>query len=393
MSILPPLRLTGAQILRDGALRQGAISVDAGAFCEGPLPQADLTGYLLLPGIVDLHGDAFERHIAPRPTAPFPIASGLATTEREAASHGVTTAWLAQSWSWEGGMRSPEFAEALMVELAAWQPRALIDMRLQIRLETHMADSRDRLLAAVEAHGVDYVVFNNHLPEALRAAATGSPRFAGWADRAGKTPLEFHRQLKAAKAQEGNIPRHLLELAKRFDDLGVTYGSHDDPDGDTRERFRILGAHICEFPTSRSAASAAKAMEDVVLMGAPNLVRGGSQSGGVSAMSLITQGLCDALVSDYHYPSLAEAAWVLADLGVRSLAEAWEMISTVPARIIGLEDRGRIAPGQRADFVAVNAETRCIEGTFSQGRIAYLSGGLARRLFTAQGSARQLAAE
>lgn len=392
MAKLPPLRLTGAEVLCDGTLHRTSVSVENGVFSDAPLPAADLSGYLILPGIIDLHGDAFERHISPRPTAPFPIATGLAATERDAAAHGVTTAWLAQCWSWEGGMRGPEFAETLMIELDAFRARALIDLRVQLRLETHMVEGRERLLHAVKSHGIDYVVFNNHLPEALAAAACRPHVFAAWAERAGRSAQAFQRELEAARAQAPALPRHLLELAKGFDRLGVRYGSHDDPDADTRERFRILGAHISEFPTSHGAAFAAKAMEDTVLMGAPNLVRGGSQAGGVSAMSLITRGLCDALVSDYHYPSLFEAAWVLTDLGVRSFSEAWAMISTAPARIMRLTDRGRIERGLRADFVVVDAETRRIEATISAGRIAHLSGGLAGRLL-GQVAGTRLAAE
>lgn len=392
MATLPPLRLTGAQVLRDGALERASISVEKGVFANTPLPEADLSGYLILPGIVDLHGDAFERHIAPRPTAPFPIASGLAATERDAAVHGVTTAWLAQCWSWEGGMRGPDFAEALMVELDAYKLKALIDMRLQIRLETHMVGSRERLLLAVERHGIDYIVFNNHLTEAFEVMVREPHVFAAWATRAGRSVGELTREIETAKAQAHALPRHLLDLAKGFDRLGVRYGSHDDPDANTREHFRVLGAHICEFPTGHGPAVAAKAMDDAVLMGAPNVVRGGSQSGGVAAMNLIKKDLCDALVSDYHYPSLAEAAWVLADLGVRTLAEAWEMISTTPARIIGLNDRGRIAPGLRADFVVIQEGTRRIEATISGGRVAHLSGALAQRLLGGRQPA-QLAAE
>ena len=392
MTALPPLRLTGASILRDGALRQAPISVEAGRFSEADLPEADLTGYLVLPGIVDLHGDAFERHIAPRPSAPFPIALGLRTTEHDAAAHGVTTAWLAQSWSWEGGLRGPDFAEALMVELDAFRPQALIDMRLQIRLETHMVDSRDRLLAAVARHGVDYVVFNNHLPEALQMASRAPHKLAAWAEREGRSVEDFAQKLEAARARAGEVPRHLLQLAQAFDRLGVTYGSHDDPDADSRERFRMLGARIAEFPTSFNAAAAARATGDPVIMGAPNVVRGGSQSGAVSAMTLIAKNHCDVLVSDYHYPSLAEAAWLLADTGVRPLARAWAMISEVPARLVGLTDRGRIEPGLRADFVIVDAATRRIEATVSRGRFAHLSGAVAARLF-APGRGLALAAE
>lgn len=392
MAYLPPIRLTGANILRDGAMHNAALSVESGVLSDSPLPEVDLGGYMVLPGIVDLHGDAFERHIAPRPTAPFPIETGLRATERDAAAHGVTTAYLAQGWSWEGGSRGPYFAEAVMDEIDAYRPKALIDMRLQVRLETHMTESRDRLISAVTRYGIGYVVFNNHLPETVHLAASSPHRLAAWAERDGRSIEEFTRRLHAAREQESAVPRHLLKLAEAFDDLGICYGSHDDPDGDTRERFRVLGARICEFPTSFSAAAAAKATGDPVIMGAPNVVRGGSQSGGVAAMSLITSAHCDVLVSDYHYPSLAEAAWVLVDAGVCSLPEAWAMISSTPARLLSLSDRGTLAPGARADFIIVHEATRRIEATISGGRIAFLSGTLAGRLLSHR-SALTVAAE
>lgn len=380
MATLPPLRFTGANILRDGALRRGALSIENGRIVDAALPDVDLSGYLILPGIVDLHGDAFERHIAPRPSAPFPIESGLRTTERDAAAHGVTTAWLAQSWSWEGGLRGPDFAEALMDELDSFKPKALIDMRLQVRLETHLTDTRERLISAVTRHGIDYVVFNNHLPEALHLAARAPHKLAAWAEREGRSIAEFSQKLERAQASSAEVPRHLLKLAEAFDRLGIAYGSHDDPDGDTRERFRMLGAHIAEFPTTFNAAAAAKAMDDPVIMGAPNVVRGGSQTGSVAAMSLIARDQCDVLVSDYHYPSLAEAAWVLVDAGVRTLPAAWAMISATPAHLLNLGDRGRLDTGLRADFLVVNEESRRIEATVSEGRIAHLAGSLAARL-------------
>ncbi|AJE45521.1 alpha-D-ribose 1-methylphosphonate 5-triphosphate diphosphatase [Celeribacter indicus] len=380
MSVLPPLRFTGATILCDGVLQRRSLSVENGRIARGPFPAVDLTGYLLLPGIVDLHGDAFERHIAPRPRAPFPIRAGLSSAARDAAAHGVTTAWFAQCWSWEGGLRGPDYAETLLAEAADYAPRAPIDIRIQIRCEIHMIDSRDRLLSAIRRHGVDYVVFNNHLPEAIEIARREPGEFAGWAKRGGRTSEEFIRVLRAAKDRQGEVPRHLCTLAEAFDTLGVTYGSHDDPDAETREEFRLLGAHVAEFPLSERAAAAAKAMNDPVLLGAPNVVRDGSQAGNVSARRLVERGLCDALVSDYHYPALPAAAWALVDQGLKTLPEAWAMISTRPARIMGLSDRGTLGTGKRADLVIVNAESREIEATLSHGRFAYLAGGVAQRL-------------
>jgi hypothetical protein len=146
------------------------------------------------------------------------------------------------------------------------------------------------------------------------------------------------------------VPRSLCAMAEAFDRLGVSYGSHDDPDGETREFYTMIGARIAEFPLSKRAASAAHAMMCPVIMGAPNVVRGGSQAGNVAAEELIVAGQCDALVSDYHIPALALAAWTLVERGLLDLPRAWALISEKPAEILRLPDRGRLTPGLRASI-------------------------------------------
>ena len=388
----PALRFTGAEILRDGEMQSRSIAIADGRITRGPLTEVNLAGYMILPGIVDLHGDAFERHIAPRPTAPFPSSTGLRSTDRDAAANGVTTAYLAQSWSWEGGKRGPDYAMAMMQALDSYRPHALTDLRLQIRCETHTVDTADRLLAAIQKFGIDYVVFNNHLDEADHLASFNRDELYAWAKNAGRTVDEHLEVIKQAHRQKTQVPRYLCRLADRFDELGVIYGSHDDPDGETRETFSMIGAKICEFPTARSAAALARAVGDPVLMGAPNIVRGGSQSGNIAAEDLVRMGLCDALVSDYYYPALHLAAFHLADMGALTFPQAWAMISEAPARILRLPDRGRLDPGRRADLTIINSETRAIEATISGGRITHLAGEAAHRFaFASMGA--QMAAE
>jgi alpha-D-ribose 1-methylphosphonate 5-triphosphate diphosphatase len=116
-------------------------------------------------------------------------------------------------------------------------------------------------------------------------------------------------------------------------------------------------------------------------MGAPNVVRGGSQTGNIAAEALIAEGLVDALMSDYYYPALAQSAFALSERGSLSLPQAWEMISATPARIMGLSDRGHLGAGARADIAVVNATTHRVEMTLCQGRIAHLAGELARRVW------------
>ena len=393
ISNLLPLRLVGATVLRDGEMQKRSVAIADGRISKGPFPEVDLSGYLVLPGIIDLHGDAFERHMAPRPSAPFPMEIGLCATDRDAAANGVTTAWMAQSWSWEGGHRSSDFAEAFMSAVQAYRPRMLTDLRVQIRCETHTVETRARLLEAIERFGIDYVIFNNHLDEALELEKSKPEEIAHWAKKSGRTAKEHMDLVWAARDQESDVPQHLCKLAEAFDRLGVTYGSHDDPDGNTRETYSLIGAKVCEFPTAREPAALANAVNDPVLMGAPNVVRGGSQSGNIAAADLVKAGLCDVLVSDYYYPALAQSAFKLVDDGIMPLEQAWTLISTNAAEVLGLVDRGVIDHGKRADLTIVNAETRAIEATICEGRITHLMGEAACRFTHVFRSEAPMAAE
>ena len=380
MPQIAPLRLTRAQTLLDGAMQDHPVTIAEGQIADTPARELDLSGYLVLPGIIDLHGDGFERHLAPRPSAPFDRTKALASVAAELAVNGITTAWLAQSWSWEGAHRSGAAATALMAAIAKARPRLWPDIRMQLRLETHVIEDHPQVLQAVRDHGIDFVVFNNHLPEAQEMANNRPDRLAHWAAQTKRTGDEMMAIVRAAEAQSEQVPAALTALAARFRQMGVTMGSHDDDSAATRAFFRGIGAPIAEFPPTVEAARAAHAAGEPVLMGAPNVVRGGSQTGNIAAEALIADGLVDALMSDYYYPALAQSAFALAERGLCSLPQAWDMISANPARIMGLKDRGHLGAGARADVVAVNAATHQVEMTLCHGRIAHLSGELARRL-------------
>ncbi|WP_397543679.1 alpha-D-ribose 1-methylphosphonate 5-triphosphate diphosphatase [Roseovarius salis] len=379
----PAMRLTGATVLRGGEMQARSVVIEGGRISKGPLPEVDLTGYLVLPGIIDLHGDAFERHIRPRPGAVFSLEQGLIATDREAAAHGVTTAWLSQGWSWEGGHRDPGVAEQVLAVLDEYRPRVQTDLRVQLRCETHTVDTQDRLLEAIARHKVRYVIFGNRLDDTPSPSLWPDHELAACARSAGRTPDQHITAIREARKQAAAVPRHLCTLAAAFDEMGVLYGSHDDRDAETRETYSMIGARICEFPQTRAAAKLALAVGDPVVMGAPNVLRGGSCSGHVSAQRLIEAGECDVLVSDYCYPALAKAAFSLVDRGLLGLPRAWNMISQRPAEIMRMTDRGVIAEGKRADLVIVNESTRDIEATLVAGRISHLTGEAARRFLGA----------
>lgn len=390
MSAPVSLRLTGAHVLRDGALWQRSVALEQGRISKGPLPEVDLTGYYILPGIIDLHGSAFERHRAPHPTAAFPLHSALAATDREAAANGVTTAWITQGWSWEGGPHGPDAAEALLAALDRYRPEARTNLRVQIRCQTHTADTADRLLAAVRRYGVDSVVFDNQLDAALHSA-TNPAALIEAARRAGRSPQEHRASLDAAASQKRDVPRYLCRLAEAFDACATLYGSLHDPDGETRETFSMIGAKVCTLPRQRTAAALARAVGDPILLGAPAVLRTGPVAA-QNAPDLIRAGLCDVLVSDFYYPALAQAAFRLVDDGTLSLPRAWAMISSRPADILRLTDRGGIDYGRRADLAIVNQQTRAVEATLCAGRITHLAGEAAQR-FLGLRSVRAMAAE
>jgi len=185
--------------------------------------------------------------------------------------------------------------------------------------------------------------------------------------------------MQALHARMPEVPAALEQLVSGLATDGVRMGSHDDNGADQRETWHAMGVRIAEFPETAKAAETAVRQGDPVILGAPNVVRGGSHNGNVSAIDLVAKGHCTALASDYHYPSLRRAAFLLADAGLTDLAGAWSLLSSGPARILGFGDRGTLAPGQRADLVIADARTRDVCATVAGGRFSYLRGDAADR--------------
>lgn len=375
----PPLSLMfqSAQVLWAEGLAASDLSISDGLVTDQPGHPIDASGYLILPGIIDLHGDGFEHHMAPRRGAQSDPALGLRAVEAELAANGITTAMLAQFFSWEGGMRGPDFAETLI--RAVMEYDATTDMRIQLRLEVSIADQFERAMTLIKNANIRYVVLNDHLPHAALAAGKRPPRLTGQALKSGRSPDVHLALLQSLHDAMPDAVEALGPLTKRLKSSGVRIGSHDDQSADDRARNRALGADIAEFPETRIAARAAHKAGEPIIMGAPNVVRGGSHDKKISAGELIADGLVTALVSDYHYPSLHRAALNLWDAGM-PLQDAWGLISAGPAQIMGWRDRGSLAPGLRADLILMNAQTRRIEGVLSEGRVTHLCGDLASRM-------------
>ncbi|MFC6686944.1 alpha-D-ribose 1-methylphosphonate 5-triphosphate diphosphatase [Jhaorihella thermophila] len=375
------LDLVGGQVLRPGTgLVRDRLSFADGRIVEPPVGRAvDLSGFRVLPGIIDAHGDGFERHVAPRRGAVRDLAEGLAAAEAELAANGITSAVLAQFWSWEGGLRGPDFADRLFHALAGLRDKVATDLIGQLRFETHMLDDYPSLPDRLAGWGVDYVVFNDHLPHDRLAQGRRPPRLTGQALKAGRSPEAHLERMRALHARAEEVPAALEALCAELSARGVRMGSHDDRSAEMRTVWRARGVRISEFPETRAAAQAARSGGDAIVLGAPNVLRGGSHNGNVGAAALIADGLCDALASDYHYPALRLAALRLVREQALTLEQAWALISEGPARVLGLDDRGRLEPGKRADLVVLDAETGRVGATIAGGRVSFLSGAVAER--------------
>ena len=375
------LDFIGAEVLRPGGLSRDRLSVSDGEITDAHVGRSvDLSGYRVLPGIVDVHGDGFERHMAPRRGAMKQMAEGLIASEAELAANGITTGVLAQFVSWEGGLRGEAFADQVFGAIRDTAPSLVTDMRAQLRLETHLLHLYDDLPDMIARWGVGYIVFNDHLPHERLALGRQPPRMVGQALKARRNPEVHFQMMKDLHAQSDLVPAALDALCARLVAEGLHLGSHDDSTADQRTQWHLRGARIAEFPETIEAAEAAKGAGDLVVLGAPNVVRGSSHNGNVSAIDAIAMGLCDALASDYHYPSPRRAALMLTRTGVLPLERAWALVSSGPAEVLGLEDRGTLVPGKRADLVVLDAETERVAATMVKGRFSYLSGDIAERL-------------
>jgi len=372
--------MTGAEVLRPDGLDTAPLSLAGGQIVTGDQAnKVDLTGFRIMPGIVDMHGDGFERHLAPRRGAMRDLGHGLASAEAELAANGITTAMLAQFWSWEGGMRGADFALRFLAALDGYRGLGT-DMRAQLRIETHCFEEFDDIAATVQRYAIGHVVFNDHLPHAALAAGKRPPRLTGQALKSGRNPEVYLALMQRLHGLADRVPAELDRMAALLGGRGVILGSHDDSTAEGRAAWRARGVRLSEFPETQIAAAEARAGGDGIILGAPNVMRGGSHSGNVAAQVLVEAGLCGALASDYYYPAPRLAAVLLADrIG---LPAAWDLVSSGPARLLGLSDRGRLVPGLRADLVVLDQQG-AVGATIAGGRITYMAGAVAARFVAA----------
>lgn len=336
----------------DVTLSDGRISA-IGAAPGGSARRWHAPGLLLLPGMVDLHGDAFERQLMPRPGVRFPDELALLETDRQLLANGITTAYHGLTYSWEPGLRDAESARRFVAKLREMRPQLACDTRLHLRFETFNLDAEEEVLGWIAGGMVDLFAFNDHTDDIAEKLGDAN-KLSTYAARTGLIGSDFAALLRRIKDRAAEVPDSMQRLATAARAHGIPMASHDDMNPDVHAAYWALGCSICEFPFDRATARAALARGAFTILGAPNVVRGGSHAARLGGREAVAENLCSVLTSDYYYPALLAAAFALVDLELADLAGAWRLVSTNAADAVGLSDRGRIATGQRGDLLLVD---------------------------------------
>lgn len=391
----------GATVFLPGKIVETSVTIADGLIAEigGPLQGEviDARSLMLAPALIDVHGDAFERQVMPRPGVFFPLETAVLETDRQLAANGIATTYHSITLGFEPGLRSVERGREMIEAIRRLAPRLTVENRVQLRWETFATEALDTLEWAMDWEMTPSLAFNDHLSMSMRSRDTkiqerlfehnpdyalmdidDEPLFEArhrkHVERSGLEFDGFQDLVRNVWSRRCEVPGLIGDVAAKARARGVSMLSHDDTQAETREFYRDLGATASEFPMTMGPTKAARDGGDTIIFGSPNAVRGGSHIGSLSAADMVEDGYCDALASDYYYPAMLAAVHRLDREKRADRSALWSLISSGPARAMNLEDRGDIAVGKRADLVLVDWPddgAPAIRGTWSAGRAAY----------------------
>lgn len=361
--------LTNTNIILSNEIIYGSVKIRDGCISEiDDQPTSiknsiDLEGDFLLPGLIELHTDNLERHCVPRPSVLWPFRSAVIAHDAEIASAGITTVFDAIA---VGGAMLNKDRDTVLIDAAdavrdAVTDKVLrVDHYLHMRCEVASTNVIESFNNFYEEPLVQLVSLMDHTPGERQFVDEAKLKIY-YQGKYGLSDSEFDKMVIERKELQAKYSKkHRLEISSICKNIGVTTATHDDATEAHIKEAITLGATISEFPTTVVAASAASNAGMSTIMGGPNVVRGGSHSGNVSAADLSDKGLLDALSSDYVPSSLLYGAFLLSDKQGLSLPDAIATVTTNPARMANFNDRGEIKAGLRADLIQVK---RCADGT------------------------------
>ena len=364
--VTDPIVFTNATVVTADRAFVGHVVVQGGRIAEvgegrGPRGGVDCGGDYLLPGLVELHTDHLEAHYMPRPRVVWHAGSAVMAYDAQIVAAGITTVFDSfrvgmDSYEARGGVGEQVVILADTIEQARSVDLLRADHQTHLRCEIPSPNVVEFLEEFLSVHPARLLSLMDHTP-GQRQFRDLNKYFIYYSGKTGKSEAELgevvrERQRVGGERAAANRPR-IVTIAQAH---GLTLASHDDTTLEDVDQAKREGVHIAEFPTTHEAAAASREAGMATVMGAPNVVRGGSHSGNASARDFAEAGLLDILSSDYVPAALLMAAFHLADApNVDGLAGAVRMVTKNPAEAAGLADRGEIIVGRRADLVRVRA--------------------------------------
>jgi alpha-D-ribose 1-methylphosphonate 5-triphosphate diphosphatase len=355
------LTLANARLILPDGEMIGRVTLAGGEIVElaqgaaVPLGAVDCGGDIVAPGLVELHTDNLERHLRPRPSAHWPIKPAIAAHDAELAACGITTVYDAirvGSIEGKGGVGWSRYARDLADDLLAMRAAGALKISHHIHLRAEICS--ETLIEELDTFGpedhVGMLSLMDHTPGQRQFADIGQYR-TYMMGKHGLSEAVFIEHVATRQALGAAVrDPHEAAAVAAAQRLGAVLASHDDTLVGHVARSARFGVALAEFPTTEEAARACRHHGIAVMMGAPNLVRGGSHSGNVSAAELARAGLLDIVSSDYVPSALLYAAVMLGEIW-GDLARGIATVTTAPAHAAGLMDRGALAQGMRADLI------------------------------------------
>ena len=357
-----PVVFTNAQLVLPDEVVKGSLTSQHGLIQhidqgQTSVTQAiDLQGDYLIPGLVEVHTDNFERHMMPRPKVRWDDSPALLAHDAEIAAAGITTVLdaLGVGDADPDSVRGNDWDKVLNC-ISDFVDRGVLraDHFLHVRCELPAPNTLELFKPFVGHDLVKMMSVMDHTP-GQRQWENIEHAWIYFSGKKGWTKQKFEERVAMAQdAQARYAKPHRAYLTQYCQDNQIALASHDDTTVAHVEEAFAEGATVCEFPTTVAAAQAARARNMLTIMGGPNVVRGGSHSGNVSAIELAKLGLVDILSSDYVPGSLMSATVRLTETTDLSLPQAVALVTRNPAKSIGLHDRGSLEVGLRSDLVQV----------------------------------------
>ncbi len=371
--------IRNARIVLEDSILSGAVQVRDGKIADvsdgvSTVPGEDFEGDYLIPGLIELHTDHLETHYSPRPGVRWDMTAAIQSHDAQIASSGITTVFdcLRMGSDEDGGFADGEMRDmAKALRHADREGRLRAEHLLHLRCEVSAANVLRQFDELKDMDGVKLASLMDHAPGQRQFQSLELYTYY-YKDKRGLDDEQFARFCeRRIHESETYSHKHRVAITDACHDRGIALASHDDATRAHVDEAKSFGVRVAEFPTSVEAAKASHEDGLSVLMGAPNVVRGGSHSGNIAATDLAELGVLDILSSDYIPFSILCAPFVLADkFEAISLPRALSCVTSTPARAVGLEDRGRIEKGLRADLIRVHREegVPVVRGVWRQGR-------------------------